>query len=65
MSQGWSLSDLQRLREEIEIRRRLDAIEHERKMRQLLGDDVYEFMQGPNPFRVTFDPDAYESGGKA
>ena len=46
MSQGWPLSDLQRLREEMEIRRCLKAVAREHKMRQLLGDDVYDFMQG-------------------
>lgn len=43
---GWTLADVQRFKEEIEMRRRLDAVAREHRMRKLLGDDVYDFMMG-------------------
>lgn len=43
---GYTLADLQRIREEMEMSRRLYLIGREHKMRQLLGDDVYDFVQG-------------------
>lgn len=43
---GCTLSEIQQLREEWQIAERLDRIAHEHKMRQLLGDDVYDFMRG-------------------
>lgn len=45
-SGGYTLADLQRVREEFDIGYRLYRIEREHKMRQLLGDDVYDFMTG-------------------
>ncbi|WP_454199556.1 hypothetical protein [Nocardia sp. Marseille-Q1738] len=41
----WTLSRLQRVREEMEIDGRLRAVEREHKMRNLLGDDVYDFVK--------------------
>ncbi|WP_433568132.1 hypothetical protein ACQP1O_43030 (plasmid) [Nocardia sp. CA-151230] len=46
MSDGWTLSDLQRAREEWQVAARLERVAREHRMRQLLGDDVYEFMTG-------------------
>ncbi|MEV6432595.1 hypothetical protein [Nocardia sp. NPDC051463] len=44
--QGWTLSQIQGLREHIDIQARFYRIEHEHRMRQIIGDDVYEFMFG-------------------
>ncbi|WP_227979954.1 hypothetical protein [Nocardia spumae] len=46
---GYTVADLQRMREEMEISARLHMVEQEHKMRQLLGDDVYRFMRGEDP----------------
>lgn len=46
MSKAWSLSDIQRLREEFEMDARFHAIECEMRARRILGDDVYDFMRG-------------------
>lgn len=43
---GYTLADLQRIREEMEMSRRLYQVAHEHRMRQLLGDDVYDFVRG-------------------
>ena len=46
MSAGWTWSDVERLREEWQMSARLAAVAREHRMRQLLGDDVYDFMMG-------------------
>ncbi|MFI7191453.1 hypothetical protein ACIBQ0_17100 [Nocardia nova] len=43
---GYTLADIQRMREEFEISSRLEQVAHEHRMQQLLGDDVYGFMRG-------------------
>jgi hypothetical protein len=43
---AWSLSDIQRLREEIDMQARFYAVEREVEERRVLGDDVYDFMTG-------------------
>lgn len=57
---GYTLADLQRMREEMEISARLARAAREHRMRQLLGDDVYDFVTaGPTrqvPSRPADDP---------
>lgn len=48
MSNGYTLSDIQRMREEWDIAARLARVEREHRIRQLIGDDVYDFVQA-NP----------------
>ncbi|MGY4098064.1 hypothetical protein ACW2Q0_00630 [Nocardia sp. R16R-3T] len=43
---GYTLAQIQQLREELEISRRLYMVEREYRMRQLIGDDVYDFVRG-------------------
>lgn len=43
---AYTLSQLQRLREEMEMSFRLHQVAHEHNMRRLLGDDVYDFVRG-------------------
>jgi archaeosine-15-forming tRNA-guanine transglycosylase len=52
MSTGYSLSDLQRMKEELEIGRRLQTIAREHRMREVLGDDVYDFVRADRPVQV-------------
>ena len=46
---GYTLADLQRMREEMEMSRRLYMVAREHRLRQLLGDDVYDLMRGGQP----------------
>lgn len=63
----YTLADLQRMREEMEMSWRLYEVAREHRMRELIGDDVYDFMTGKlnDPFTITFDPhglDGIEGG---
>lgn len=45
MSRGWTLSELQQLRESMEMQSRFHLVEQEMEARHILGDDVFEFVQ--------------------
>jgi hypothetical protein len=49
---GWTLSDVQRFREESEMSRRLYQVAREHKMRKLLGNDVYDFVHGSRMWEI-------------
>ena len=59
---GYTLADLQRMREEMEMSRRLYQVAREHRLRKLMGDEVYDFMAGKldDPFTITFDPHGLE-----
>ncbi|MGW5519240.1 hypothetical protein [Nocardia africana] len=63
--QGYTLADLQRMREEMEMSRRLYEVAREHRLRKLIGDDVYDFMTGQpdDQFRITFDPHGLDNIG--
>lgn len=42
MSDGYTLSDIQRMREEMEMGWRLAQVAREHQVRQLVGDDVFD-----------------------
>jgi hypothetical protein len=42
---GWTLSEIQELREHMEMQSRFHLVEQEVKARRILGDDVFEFVQ--------------------
>lgn len=56
---GYSLSDLQRIREEMEMFFRLHQVEREHRFRQIVGDDVADFIQATrienHPMRRAMD----------
>jgi serine phosphatase RsbU (regulator of sigma subunit) len=42
---GWTLSEIQGLREHMEMQSRFHLVEQEVKARRIIGDDVYDFVQ--------------------
>jgi hypothetical protein len=43
--EGWTLPELQRLREHMDMQARFHAVEREERLRRIIGDDVFDFIQ--------------------